>query len=69
MSESQCGLHAEVLLPPQVLADACLDLNGLGDELRVEVKRGKGVCFSGTQPDSSALPLVITHVPVLSLFS
>lgn len=36
----------EVLLPPQVLADACLDLYGLGQELRVEVKRGSGVSFS-----------------------
>jgi hypothetical protein len=44
-------VRAEVLLPPQVLADACLDLGGQGDELRVEVKRGKGVCFSGMHPD------------------
>lgn len=46
---SAADIGAEVLLPPQVLADACLDLYGLGQELRVEVKRGSGVSFSGTE--------------------
>ncbi|ELR20405.1 uncharacterized protein ACA1_352730 [Acanthamoeba castellanii str. Neff] len=36
--------HERIHIP--VLTDACLDLGRQGDELHVEVKRGKGVCFS-----------------------
>jgi hypothetical protein len=54
-----------VLLPPQVLADACLDLHGMGEEMLVEVNAG-AITLSGSITTSFQTLVRLTSISFIS---